>query len=46
MAKTFAISLNCRFSRIQFTPDLTPTDVTGFYVYSKQRMILSFGKVL
>ncbi|MEG6523717.1 AAA family ATPase [Desulfotomaculum sp. 1211_IL3151] len=48
LAKAFAISLNCRFTRIQFTPDLMPTDVTGFYVYSKQKDNLVFreGPVL
>lgn len=29
MAKTLAALLDCRFSRIQFTPDLMPADITG-----------------
>src|SRR5665648_1081485 len=31
LAKALAASLTCEFKRIQFTPDLTPTDVTGFF---------------
>ena len=29
LAKSLAQSLGCSFKRIQFTPDLLPTDVTG-----------------
>lgn len=29
LAKSLARSLDCEFSRIQFTPDLLPSDVTG-----------------
>src|SRR5512141_1796132 len=29
LAKAIARSLNCSFKRIQFTPDLLPSDVTG-----------------
>ncbi|MFZ5944928.1 MAG: AAA family ATPase [Bacillota bacterium] len=35
LAKSLAVSLGCKFKRIQFTPDLTPTDVTGFYIFDK-----------
>lgn len=31
--KTLADSLNCDFGRIQFTPDLLPSDVTGSEIY-------------
>ncbi len=34
LAKSFAMSMGCGFSRIQFTPDLLPADVTGTYVYN------------
>ncbi len=34
LAKALAVSLKARFSRIQFTPDLLPTDITGGMVYS------------
>ncbi|MBE5786189.1 MAG: MoxR family ATPase [Clostridiales bacterium] len=33
MARSMAKSLNCAFSRVQFTPDLLPSDVTGVSVY-------------
>lgn len=32
LVKTFAQTLGCEFSRIQFTPDLLPADITGTYV--------------
>jgi MoxR-like ATPase len=34
LAKALAVSLAARFSRIQFTPDLLPTDIVGGMVYS------------
>ena len=34
LARSFAMSMGCEFSRIQFTPDLLPADITGTYVYS------------
>ena len=34
LARTLAKSLGCEFSRIQFTPDLLPSDVTGVSVFS------------
>ena len=34
LAKTFAQVIGGEFKRIQFTPDMMPADVTGFYVYS------------
>ena len=33
LAKTLAASLGAEFSRIQFTPDLLPSDVTGIHFY-------------
>ncbi|NMB45567.1 MAG: MoxR family ATPase [Firmicutes bacterium] len=33
LARTMAVSLGCSFSRIQCTPDLLPSDVTGVSVY-------------
>jgi len=33
LSKSLAKSLSCRFSRIQFTPDLMPSDITGASVY-------------
>jgi MoxR-like ATPase len=34
LAKSFAMSMGCDFSRVQFTPDLLPADITGTYVYN------------
>lgn len=34
-AKSLARSIDCNFSRIQFTPDLLPSDVTGLSVYDR-----------
>ena len=36
MAKALARSLDCSFRRIQFTPDLLPSDVTGLSVYNQK----------
>jgi len=36
MAKTFAVSLGCSFKRIQFTPDLLPSDITGSMIYDNK----------
>ena len=33
MARSLAKSLQCGFSRVQFTPDLLPADITGMSVY-------------
>ncbi len=34
--KTFSSVIGCKFSRVQFTPDLLPADITGTYVYSQK----------
>ena len=36
LARALAVSTGCRFSRIQFTPDLLPSDVTGVSVYNQK----------
>lgn len=36
MAKAFARSIGCSFKRVQFTPDLLPSDVTGISIYNQQ----------
>ncbi|MDO8670856.1 MAG: MoxR family ATPase [Dehalococcoidia bacterium] len=36
LAKSIAKSLGCSFRRIQFTPDLLPSDVTGVSVYNQK----------
>src|SRR6187402_1198912 len=35
LAKALARSVHCSFSRLQFTPDLLPSDVTGVNVFSQ-----------
>ncbi len=35
-AKTFSSAMGCKFTRVQFTPDLLPADITGTYVYSQK----------
>jgi MoxR-like ATPase len=36
LAKTLARSVACRFARVQFTPDLLPSDVTGVGVFNQK----------
>jgi MoxR-like ATPase len=36
LAKALARSLDCTFRRIQFTPDLLPSDVTGVSIYNQK----------
>jgi MoxR-like ATPase len=37
LAKALARSIDCSVRRVQFTPDLLPSDVTGVSVYSQER---------
>jgi MoxR-like ATPase len=48
LAKSLARSLDCSFSRIQFTPDLLPSDVTGINFYNQKQQEFEFrpGPVL
>ena len=36
LARSLAISSGCTFKRIQFTPDLLPTDVSGVSIYNQK----------
>ena len=36
LANTFAKALGCKFKRVQFTPDLLPSDIMGTYMYDQQ----------
>ncbi len=36
LARALAISMGCTFNRIQFTPDLLPSDVTGVSIYNQK----------
>jgi len=42
LAKCLAKSIGGSFNRVQFTPDLMPTDITGFNVYDQQSAQFSF----
>jgi MoxR-like ATPase len=35
LAKSLARSVGCKFQRIQFTPDMLPSDVTGVSVFNQ-----------
>lgn len=35
LARSLALSLGCSFSRIQFTPDMLPSDVTGVSIFNQ-----------
>ena len=45
LAKSLATSIGCSFKRIQFTPDLLPSDVTGISVYNQQSGEFQFRAV-
>jgi MoxR-like ATPase len=42
LAKAVAKSLGCSFRRIQFTPDLLPSDVTGLSIYNQKTQEFEF----
>ncbi|MDT0346528.1 AAA family ATPase [Streptomyces litchfieldiae] len=42
LAKALAKSIDCSVQRIQFTPDLLPSDITGVSVYDQQRKEFEF----
>ena len=42
LAKAIAKSLGCTFRRIQFTPDLLPSDVTGLSIFNQQSREFEF----
>lgn len=48
LALAFAKALNLQFSRVQFTPDVMPSDVTGFSIYDKAtgQMVYQPGAVM
>ncbi|MGV3466451.1 MAG: AAA family ATPase [Heyndrickxia sp.] len=48
LAKAFASCLNVQFKRIQFTPDVLPTDVTGIHYFNpkSQEFELKSGPVI
>lgn len=42
LAKTFAKAMNGKFSRIQFTPDVLPSDVTGIQFFNPKKQDFEF----
>jgi MoxR-like ATPase len=42
LARSLAKSLGCSFSRLQFTPDMLPSDVTGVSIYDQSKRVFEF----
>jgi len=42
LAKALALSIGARFTRIQFTPDLLPSDILGVSVYDQKEQAFHF----
>jgi MoxR-like ATPase len=42
MARSLARSLDCSFNRIQFTPDMLPSDVTGVSIFNQKKREFEF----
>jgi MoxR-like ATPase len=42
LARAAARSLGCTFRRVQFTPDLLPSDITGTYIYNQKACDFEF----
>jgi len=42
LAKSIAKSIGCTFSRIQFTPDLLPSDITGVSIFNQKTREFEF----
>ncbi len=42
LARSLAKSLDCTFNRIQFTPDMLPSDVTGVSIFNQQKRNFEF----
>lgn len=42
LAKSLAKSMGCKFERVQFTPDLLPSDVTGLSFFNQEKGAFTF----
>ena len=42
LARSLALSTGCTFKRIQFTPDLLPSDITGYFIYNQRDLKFEF----
>lgn len=45
LATTFAKSMSMHYKRVQFTPDVLPSDILGFSMYNSATKDLNTGKV-
>src|SRR5690625_3225297 len=43
LVRSLAKSLDCEFKRIQFTPDLLPSDITGVSIYNLKTINIEFS---
>ena len=44
LAATFSKAVGCEFHRVQFTPDLLPTDITGGHVFNRAKNEFEFRR--
>ena len=44
LARALAKSMGCKFDRVQFTPDLLPSDVTGLSFFNQEKAAFTFKK--
>jgi len=44
LARSLATSIGCRFQRIQFTPDMLPSDLTGVSIYNQKTQEFEFRR--
>lgn len=42
LARALARSLGCSFNRLQFTPDMLPSDVTGVSIFNQEKAVFEF----
>ena len=42
MALAFSKALDLKFNRVQFTPDVVPSDITGFTVYNRENNMFEY----
>ena len=44
MAVAFSKALGLEYNRVQFTPDVLPSDITGYSIYNKETGTMSYQK--
>lgn len=42
LAKAFSKAIDCEFNRVQFTPDLMPSDLIGVSIYNQEKGLFTF----